>query len=69
MLTHRPGAIARTMPISPRPAPPMMPAVHATRRARATWLAPMAMPTMGRAATPTEKAMGTSRNSIRDPMP
>ena len=31
--------------------------------------APIAIPTMGTAATPKAKAIGTSRNSSRDPMP
>jgi hypothetical protein len=45
------------------------PAVQATFRARATWPAPIAMPTIGTAATPMPNAIGISRNSRRWPMP
>ena len=44
------------------------PAVQATRRARATSPAPIAMPTIGTDATPMPKAIGISRNSSRCPM-
>ena len=42
---------------------------QATFLARATKLAPRAMPTIGRQATPKAKVMGTSKNSNLVPMP
>ena len=45
------------------------PAVQAIRRARSIRPAPIAMPTIGTEAIPTENATDTSRNSSRAPMP
>ena len=44
-------------------------AVQATRRARSMSPAPIAMPTIGTAATPIPNEIGMSRNSSRCPIP
>jgi hypothetical protein len=66
---HRRGTSATTSPIAPSSAAEAAAAVHATRRARAVSPRPIARPTIGTAATPMPKAIGTSMNSSRAPMP
>ncbi len=67
--TQSDGITATISPMAPTVMAAAMPAVHATCRARVTRPAPIAMPTIGTEATPKAKAIGVSRNSIREPLP
>src|SRR4051812_27228239 len=69
MLTQRSGKIAASVPTAPMETNVTAPATHATRRARAIFCAPIAMPTIGTEAMPTANAIDVSRNSSRAPMP
>ena len=66
---HRSGTRASSKPNRPSRPPASAAASQAARRARATLPAPIAMPTSGTDATPMAKAIGTSKNSSRVPMP
>ena len=68
-VAHASGATETIAPSAPSISADTLAAVQATRRARATSPAPIAMPTIGTDATPMPKAIGMSRNSRRWPMP
>src|SRR6185312_4431979 len=59
---HSDGLIATMAPTRPTVSVAAAPVVHATRRARVTRPAPIAMPTIGVDATPNANAIGISRN-------
>ena len=69
MLTQRSGNIAITVAKTPTDTKATQPAIQAIRRARATRCAPIAIPTIGTEAMPTENAIPVSMNSSRAPMP
>src|SRR6185312_16186557 len=69
ILTQRSGKIAMITAIPPTEKKASDPAVQATRRARATFPPPIAMPIIGTEAMPNENDSDVSRNSSRAPMP
>ena len=69
ILTQRSGKIAASVPIAPMERNVTKPAVHAMRRARAIFPAPIAIPTIGTEAIPKANAIDVSKNSSRAPIP